>query len=525
MTVKDAGDDPDITNGIKIYATARKTGGNEVRLLTGEGIGVVTKPGLAAEVGKPAINPVPYKMIMQSIREVLPEGEGVEVTLSIPEGVEIAKKTFNPRLGIEGGISVLGTTGIVKPMSEDALKSSLELNLKQIAAQGHDKVIMAPGNYATKFLQTHFEYEEELLVQTSNYIGFMLEKAVKLHFKKVILVGHVGKLIKLAAGIFHTHSRVADARNEIMASHYLHYSDDAHTAKSLFQVNTTEEAADLIQDTGFWGYMALKMKERAEAHVFNELDIEVVTFSNSKGLLGMSCNQDGLDDVMKPIELLKPVEPDCDKNDGEIVVCGIGPGNPDLIVPAILKEVSQAGLIVGGERQLSLFRKFNKKEILFSGKLDSLAEAIDKNVGKRIVVLVSGDTGFYSLRNYLSERFLECKIRAIPGISSYQYFYSKLNMGYERAFLASVHGRSCDFMDRLDEYDSVFLLTDKKNSYQSIAQELVQAGKEDTQMYIGNKLSYPDEVILSGTAEEVATFDHDFELCSVILHNSKNKNN
>jgi len=511
-TIKDAGDDPDATHHIKIYATATHRDEPGFELTTGPGIGMVTKPGLAVEVGKPAINPVPLKMIHQAIAEVI-DDEGVKVELSIPEGVEIAKKTFNPQLGIVGGISVLGTTGVVKPMSEEALKSSLELSLKQLAALGHDEVILVPGNYAVSFLKKYYDVPDKLVVQTSNFIGFMLEKAVKHGFKKIVLVGHIGKLVKLAAGIFYTHSRIADARNEVMTAHYLKYSNDASTAIKLMDTNTTEEAVDIIKDANFWNYMAYQIKHRANKYIYNETEIEVITFSQSKGLLGKSVGADN------HIELLKANSKDqkVQSKQSTISICGIGPGNPDFILPEVYKEIAKADIIIAGKRHLELVENSNKEKLVFTGYLDQLQTDITENKNKYIVVLVSGDTGFHSLRRFIMATFAEENVKCIPGISSFQYLYAKMNMSYEKAHLASLHGTEFNFVDALKKYESVFLLTDRNNNYKTIAQTLIDNNMPNAHMIIGSRLSYENEQIETCTASEAIHKDFDANLCSIII--------
>ncbi|PID89661.1 MAG: cobalamin biosynthesis protein CbiD [Bacteroidia bacterium] len=287
---KDAGDDPDITNGIMLYAEARFMAKPGISIVAAEGIGQVTKPGLAVKPGNPAINPVPLKMIKDSVNEILPKGKGIEIKLRIPEGEKIAKRTFNPKLGIVGGISILGTTGIVKPMSEDALKASLIVELKQLTAYGYTAAIFSPGNYGKAFSKEYLQLKVEKIVTTSNYIGFMLEQAVKHKLKEVLLVGHLGKLVKLAGGIFHTHSRVADARNEILSAHYYQYSGNAEAFKQIMLANTTDEAVDFIAEKEFWNHLSDTIKRRAENYVFGELKVEVVLFSHRSGQLGKSKN-------------------------------------------------------------------------------------------------------------------------------------------------------------------------------------------------------------------------------------------
>jgi len=284
--IKDAGDDPDVTHGIEIIASASFSDNIGVSISAGKGIGTVTKPGLAVEIGKPAINPVPLKMITESVAELLPKEKGINIILTVPTGEQIAQKTFNPRLGIKGGISILGTSGIVKPMSEDALKDSLVIKLKQLVAYGYTTAVFSPGNYGKAFSKQQFSYSEDKTVLTSNYIGFMLEQAVRNNFKTIVIVGHIGKLIKLAGGIFNTHSRVADARNEILASHYFKFSNDADAFLQIMNSNTTEEASNFITKSEFWDYMAETIKHKAQQYIYNELTVEVVLFSQQRGELG-----------------------------------------------------------------------------------------------------------------------------------------------------------------------------------------------------------------------------------------------
>lgn len=287
-TIKDAGDDPDITHGAEIVARVERGSLRGIRIIGGKGVGTVTKPGLAIPPGQAAINPTPLKMIQESVAEVIPQEMGVTVEISIPRGEELAKKTFNPTLGIVDGLSVLGTTGIVRPMSEEALKDSLVLKLNQLKALGWETPVFSPGNYSTAFSGAHLPVNGEQVVVTSNYIGFMLEQAASREFKRLVLIGHLGKLVKLAGGIFQTHSKVADARNEILAAHYFLFSQNAEAFKQIMESNTTEEAIDFITDQGFWNEFAGKIKERSERHVYGEMQIEVILISQKQGLLGQT---------------------------------------------------------------------------------------------------------------------------------------------------------------------------------------------------------------------------------------------
>lgn len=214
--VKDSGDDPDITNGCEVRACVRPTRGEGIRFTAGEGVGVVTKPGLKLPVGEAAINPVPREMIASAVRTVYPTG-GFEVIVSIPGGKELAEKTFNPRLGVAGGLSVLGTTGIVRPMSEDALRETIQLEMRQKREMGASAIALVFGSQGEKAL-------EALgcalpAVQMSNFVGFALDMARELGFSSVLLAGQPGKLVKVAGGSMQTHSRYGDGRRETLTAH------------------------------------------------------------------------------------------------------------------------------------------------------------------------------------------------------------------------------------------------------------------------------------------------------------------
>ncbi|MCR6544773.1 cobalt-precorrin-5B (C(1))-methyltransferase CbiD [Dehalobacterium formicoaceticum] len=292
--VKDAGDDPDVTDKIEVYAKAKKTAAQGITLSTGLGVGKVTKAGLLIPPGMPAINPVPRSMIMKEVGEVLPEDQGVEVEISIPQGVEIAKRTFNPRLGIEGGISVLGTTGIVEPMSEDALKDTVALELSCRKAAGQDKVLLVPGSYGERFCQEHFSIPKEKAVKMSNYLGFALEKCDEYGFKKVIIAGHLGKLVKPAGGIFYTHSRISDTRMEILTANLALLDMPNVHLKEIMACITTEEAIPIIDKLGYqeiYSVIAEKCAQRCEGYVYGHVEIGVILFS-MKRMLAKSSKAD-----------------------------------------------------------------------------------------------------------------------------------------------------------------------------------------------------------------------------------------
>ncbi|AOT72384.1 cobalt-precorrin-5B (C(1))-methyltransferase CbiD [Geosporobacter ferrireducens] len=290
---KDGGDDPDNTHGILVGAAVELTDSPGVLLKGGKGVGIVTKPGLQVPPGEPAINPVPRAMIQKEVLEVLPEGKGAIITIFVPEGEAIAKKTFNPRLGILGGISILGTTGIVEPMSEEAFKESLALELKMAVQEGLDQVILVPGNHGRDLAYEHYGFSKDKVIKTSNFVGFMLEKCTEYGIKKVLMIGHIGKFVKLAGGIFHTHSKVADSRIEILAGNLALLGAPQSLIKELFNCVTTEAALTLIEENGYeslYAMLCTKAEQKCMQHVYESMEVGIIMFSMDKRILGIGPN-------------------------------------------------------------------------------------------------------------------------------------------------------------------------------------------------------------------------------------------
>ncbi|MBM4066135.1 MAG: cobalamin biosynthesis protein CbiD [Planctomycetes bacterium] len=213
---KDAGDDPDVTNGCFVHARVERNSTQTIEIDGGEGVGHVTKPGLQVPVGHAAINPVPRRMIEGAVKEIIGNGLGLKVVISVPNGKVIGEKTFNPKLGILGGISIIGTTGIVRPMSEDAFKTSLLCGLDIAKGIGYETIVLVPGSLGERSTLNLFDIPKDQVIQISNFVGFMLDAAGKRSFKRVILAGHPGKLAKLLRGDFYTHSAVSKPANDIL---------------------------------------------------------------------------------------------------------------------------------------------------------------------------------------------------------------------------------------------------------------------------------------------------------------------
>ncbi|MFQ4904097.1 cobalt-precorrin-5B (C(1))-methyltransferase [Clostridioides difficile] len=335
---KDGGDDIDATHTMDIYARAEIVAKNDknkgyltlkdidslstnseckselykfIRVYGGTGIGVVTKKGLSVDVGKPAINPTPLKMINHEIRKligdnfepILGNDKVLKITIFAPQGETVAKKTFNPRLGIVGGISIIGTTGIVEPMSDEGWKKSLSIELQMKKEQGLDKIILVPGNHGEQFIREKLNLDIKYVVRVSNFIGYMIKEAQRIGYKKILMAGHIGKFIKVSAGIFNTHSKVADARSEILVANLALMGARYEFLNKINQCVTTEEAVELINNREYrevYNILSNKCRERVKQYLnedSDDIDVEVIIFSMDKSLLGKSDNTDDLVEV------------------------------------------------------------------------------------------------------------------------------------------------------------------------------------------------------------------------------------
>lgn len=286
---KDGGDDPDITTGLNIIADVIINRTGEIKIFGGKGVGRVTLKGLKVPVGEAAINPVPHKMICQNVRSILAEGFGADVTISVPGGEEIAKRTFNPKLGIVGGISILGSTGIVNPMSEEALKESLSLELKVLVNKGFEEIIFAFGNYGLQYLKDS-GIPMERVIKTSNYIGFMLEEAMEQKVKRILLSGHIGKMVKVAGGIFNTHSRNADCRMEILTAYAALEGAPKEVLEEIYAGKTTTAALEAIERerlTGVYRRIIDHAVRRCQNFTYQEIEFGGILFGDESRLLYM----------------------------------------------------------------------------------------------------------------------------------------------------------------------------------------------------------------------------------------------
>ena len=292
---KDGGDDPDVTDGVLVYVAVKKIP-QGITVDGGEGIGRVTKPGLDQPVGEAAINSVPRQMIRKALEAVCREMDysgGLEAVITVPEGETVAKRTFNPMLGIEGGISILGTSGIVEPMSERAVVETIALEIRQNAAAGAGRLILTPGNYGMDFLGHELpELGGVARVKCSNFIGEALDLCVLEGIREILLVGHVGKLVKLAGGVMNTHSHMADCRRELFCAHAAICGAGQETCQDLMRQATTDGCLEVLEAAGLrkpvMESLLDEIQRVLERRCADACRVGAVLFSNVHGLLGMT---------------------------------------------------------------------------------------------------------------------------------------------------------------------------------------------------------------------------------------------
>lgn len=289
---KDSGDDPDSTDGILIYADVKLDDSGEIYIEGGKGVGRVTQKGLDCKVGESAINSVPRNMIIENVRKICSDygyNSGVNIVISVPEGEEVAKKTFNAQLGIVGGISIIGTTGIVEPMSEKALIDCLKVEMQVIKERGYNTILAFPGNYAQRFIDSTVGIRGENSLKFSNYLGEVLDFALELDYKEMLIVGHIGKMVKVAGGMMNTHSHTGDFRMEVFSCYAGLYGGGSDVIKEILSCVTTEEVLNILISEKLLKKVIQKISERAlyyiNKRVDNRIKTKLIIYSNTHGIL------------------------------------------------------------------------------------------------------------------------------------------------------------------------------------------------------------------------------------------------
>ena len=302
---KDAGDDPDVTNGALVFAFVSFTKTPGVTIDGGEGVGRVTKPGLDQPVGAAAINSVPRRMIREGVGEICRRTAytgGLSVVISVPEGEALAKKTFNPRLGIVGGISILGTTGVVEPMSEQALVDTIAVELRQKRALGYQWALLTPGNYGADYIKNTLGLDPARAVTVSNFIGDGLDLCREAGFRGALLVGHVGKLVKLAGGMWNTHSKYGDCRMELLAAHAGADGADKAAVAAVLDCVSCDEALRVLDGAGLREAVLRRITEKIGKQLSRRggegFAAEAIMFSNQLGYL---CETAGAHELLRRV--------------------------------------------------------------------------------------------------------------------------------------------------------------------------------------------------------------------------------
>ena len=291
---KDAGDDPDITDGVRITAAVRRAA-DGVTIDGGAGVGRVTRPGLAMPVGAAAINPGPRAQIAAALGRAARKAGytgGFSVIISVENGEALAKQTYNEHLGVVGGLSILGTSGVVEPMSEKALVDTILLELDSLYAAGQRIAFLCPGNYGADFARDALGLDLEKAVKCSNFIGEALDHAVFRGFDGILLVGHAGKLVKLAAGVMNTHSAVADGRQEIFTAHAALCGAGRDTLEGLMQAVSVDACIELLDRENLRGPVLARMEKEIEKRLAlrlrNRAKVEFILFTAKYGILAQS---------------------------------------------------------------------------------------------------------------------------------------------------------------------------------------------------------------------------------------------
>lgn len=301
---KDSGDDPDVTHGTVVCAQVRLAPAG-IHIDGGEGVGRVTRPGLDQPVGAAAINSTPRRMIGEALLQAAAQRSydgGFSVVISVPNGAELASKTFNPRLGIEGGISILGTTGIVEPMSHQALADTVRVEVRQRAAAGARAILLTPGNYGETFAVHSLHLALTDHVSCSNFLGEALDACAEHGIRSILVVGHIGKLVKLGIGILNTHSAYGDGRMETLTACALEAGADADLLRAVLDSVTTDAALALLKQAGRLTQTMAVLGERIGRTLTRRVPVDVkvgfVCFTKAEGLAGVLCQSENAEQLL-----------------------------------------------------------------------------------------------------------------------------------------------------------------------------------------------------------------------------------
>ena len=290
--IKDGGDDPDVTHGAEIIVELTfNENKNQIEIDGGEGVGIVTKPGLGLEINKPAINPVPKKMITENLQEIgndILNEKGIRVVISVPKGKELGPKTDNPRIGIKDGISILGTSGIVIPFSTASYAASIRQNLDVSIAMGNDTVVLTTGGRSEDYAKRIVDLPEHCFVQMGDFSGYTIQQCGKKNIKKAYVVGFIGKLAKMAAGVKQTHVKGSKVDMNFLAELARKVNADEKIIDSIKKANTARHVSEIIQENnveGFFELICAEVYRHMRKHSEEKVPIDVILFDFEGNIL------------------------------------------------------------------------------------------------------------------------------------------------------------------------------------------------------------------------------------------------
>jgi len=509
--IKDAGDDPDITHNAVIIADVylmENQTGSDITFEAGEGVGTITKPGLQLPPEEPAINPVPRKMIQDAVRAELGVRCAIHVKLSVPGGKELARRTFNPKLGITGGISIIGTTGIVEPKSTDGWIRSLRPQIDVAVAAGHSCLTLVPGSHGEKAALECFHIHPDSIIQVSNFAGTMLD-VCRAHpdVHGVNFIGHAGKVLKLAAGIWNTHSNAGDARMETLAALAATEGAPYPLVCKILDLTTAEAVVPLLDSAGLtvvWDAAARRASWRIAQKI--EKPARVIITGYNLRILGDSAQQKN-----KQTKNFWP--------EGTAVLAGVGPSGDTWLSGIVWRWITHADVLAGGSRQIEPFRLSHHEVIVFSGNVEKFCSVISDlcNRGKRVAIIASGDPCFYGLAASITRTAPALKLYIEPAVSAVQLAMARAGVVYAPDMvIASAHGRPIsELNDILNRFSRGLILTDTVNTPQKIASYL-RARIGNCHLIVCERLGFSDERVSRGSAEYIST--KQFDALSVVYY-------
>ena len=502
--IKDAGDDPDVTNKAVIGARVWLTNTGGIIIKGGEGVGKVTKPGLEVSVGRPAINPVPLAMIQQEVEEIFAvspkDAKGIVVEIFVPEGEKLAKKTLNARLGIIGGISILGTTGIVYPWSHESYKATIKSALSVAKARGLTLVIVTTGRRSERYAQSLWpEMPEEGFIQIADFLKYSLCEAHRKGFQKVILAVFFGKAIKIAQKFSYTHAKKGAIDMRVVSEWAYEVTGDQKLSEQIMQANTARHILELIRKDypSVISQVGERMVQSAKKFFSSAMCVEGIIFDyNGRILYGSMLK----DKIMNPVQVI-----------------GIGLGPEDL-TEKHREIIRNSDVLAGGRRHLRYFEDYPGEKLLITGNIQSVFEDIKKLMqNKKVVVIASGDPNFYGIGPSLVEYLGEENVVIHPNISVVAAAFSRIKIPWHDATVVSLHGEKPEskVLDAIVNKDKVAVFTDPEKTPAWLAQTLIEIGQDDLQLCVFENLGTPEEHYAWYSLKEIA--DKEFAALNIVV--------